>query len=124
MIFNNFSKSRWRLFLRILLILLPTLVCRDYQHHGVAAEEVFGELLKHYLTHAAGMHMMGVTLMQQKRFPEAIVFLEKSIARHSGHAGWYHNAMLGYRALGRTEDAEKMLVLGKTKISFEESLLV
>ena len=95
-----------------------------YQHHGVAAEEVFGELLKHYPTHAAGMHMMGVALMQQRRFPEAIVFLEKSIARHSGHAGWYHNAMLGYRALGRTEDAEKMLVLGKTKISFEESLPV
>jgi tetratricopeptide (TPR) repeat protein len=94
-----------------------------HQHQGKMAEEVFGQLLEKYPNHAAATHMMGIALMQQNRPVEAITYLEKSIKAHSGHASWYHNTMLSYQALGRTEEAQKMKQLSiKNKMSFDETL--
>jgi len=73
----------------------------DYLHlkQGCQAEQVFRTLLQEHTGHAAAMHMLGVALMQQNRYSDALPYLEASIERHPGHAGWYQNVMLAYQQI-------------------------
>ena len=89
-------------------------------NQGRQAEQVFRALLQDQAGHAAAVHMLGVALMQQDRYVDALPYLEASIERHPGHAGWYHNAMIAYQHLGRDEDALKMREKKVRRVLFEE----
>jgi len=58
--------------------------------------------------------------MVQNRHSDALPYLEASIERHPGHAGWYHNAMLAYQHLGREEDALTMREKQARRMLLEE----
>lgn len=88
-----------------------------HAQQGAEAEKVFRRLLEYNPDHTAGRHMLGVALMQQCCYSDALPYLETSIARHSGHVGWYHNAMLAYQALGRIEEAKTMARKAKSLAS-------
>lgn len=93
-----------------------------HQKQWCQAEQVFRALLRDQAGHAAAMHMLGVALMQQERYADALPHLEASIERHPRHAGWYHNAMLAYQRLGRDEDALNMREKKVRGVLFEERL--
>jgi tetratricopeptide (TPR) repeat protein len=92
------------------------------ENQGQLAEAVFKALLLQYPEHAAGMHMLGVSLMQQSRFQEALPHLEAALKQHPGHVGWYHNTMLVYQYLGRHEEADAMRIQKERRLTFDESL--
>lgn len=91
-----------------------------HRHRGREAEQLFRTLLQDQGGHAAATHMLGVALMQQDRHADALPYLEASIERHPGHAGWYHNTMLAYEHLGRDEDASNMREKKARRMLLEE----
>lgn len=64
-----------------------------------AAESVFRRILAQYPKHAAACHMLGVSLLQQKNYQDAIPYLEESIKRHPGHAEWHHNLKIACKGI-------------------------
>ncbi|MES2148330.1 MAG: sulfotransferase [Pseudomonadota bacterium] len=94
----------------------------DYLHlnQGGRAEQVFRTLLRDHADHAAATHMLGVALMQQNRYSDALPYLLTSIERHPGHVGWYQNVKLAYQRLGRNEDALEMQKKMARRAPFEE----
>ncbi len=92
------------------------------RNQGLIAEEVFRQILLIYPQHAAATHMLGVALMQQQRYVEALPHLEDSLRRHAGHVGWYQNTRHCYLQLGCQDEARLMQQRAEQCWSFAEKL--
>ncbi len=92
------------------------------KNQAALAEQVFNTLLEQQPEHAAGLQMLGVALMQQNRYLEALPHLEASLAIHSGHVSWYDNTLLAYQHLGQHQEAEALGLRKARLVAFKESM--
>ena len=90
------------------------------QNQAIQAEQVFNTLLEQQPEHAAGLQMLGVALMQQNRYLEALPHLVASLAAHSGHVSWYDNTLLAYQHLGQPQEAKALGLRKARLVAFKE----
>ncbi|MBF0471429.1 MAG: sulfotransferase [Gammaproteobacteria bacterium] len=78
------------------------------QGEGVAAENIFRQLLEIAPDHAAGIHFLGGALFMQGKLDEASEAMNRSIKRHRGHRTWLENLLKVEQARGDSERVEQL----------------